>query len=170
MLAASPRLCGRARWQRGCTVLALVEMYGAGSFPSMGSSAWQPYWEGEYCVVAWELVCFPANAHLKNNNFTSHEDHPWSHGGRSQKAQPNTLLSCSSLCTPINTSPICIEAICIFGKIPQCWHKSTLCTPYSYFTAPSPLKTLSTPCWTFHCLRERRRDKWRETGSKRSVS
>lgn len=24
------------------------------------------------------------------------------------------------LCTPINTSPICIEAICIFGKIPQC--------------------------------------------------
>lgn len=147
----------KEQWQRSLSILAPVKMYGAGFFPSMGSSAWQPYWEGENCVVAWELACFPANVHLKNNNFTSHEDHPWSHGGRGQKARPNTLLSCSFLCTPINTSTICIEAICIFGKIPQCWLKSTLYTPSSSFTAPSPVQTLSTPYWTFHCLRERKR-------------
>lgn len=139
--------------------------------PSMGSSAWQPYWEGEYCVVAWELMCFPANVHPKNNNFTSHEDHPWSRGGHGQKARPNTLLSCSFLCTPINTSPICIEVICIFGKIPQCWHKSTLYTPPHPFlpppTAPplspnsfSPLLNLSLP--------EREKEQEREREGKRN--
>lgn len=149
-------------------------MYGAGSFPSMGSSAWQPYWEAEYCVVVWELMCFPANVHLKNNNFTSHEDRPWSHG---QQTQPNTLLSCSFLCTPINTSPICIEAICIFGKIPQCWHKSTLYPPPPLLLPPPlspnsffPLLNLSLPEREKEEEWRRRKEKWRETGSKRSVS
>lgn len=131
------------------------------TFPSMGSSAWQPYWE--YCVVAWELVCFPANVHLKNNNFTSHEDHPWSHGGRGQKARPNTFLSCSFLCTPINTSPICIEAICIFGKIPQCWHKSTLYTPSSLSLPPSSLfLPLAEPFTAWERERETERKQKRE--------
>lgn len=159
--AAKPQLRA-TQWQRGLKILAPVKMYAAGSFPSMDSSAWQPYWEGEYCVVAWELVCFPANVHLKNNNFTSHEDYPWSRGGRGQKTRPNTLLSCSFLCTPINTSLICIEAICIFGKIPQCWHKSTLFTPLLLFCPLPSLQSLSPPCWTFHCLRERTRTRKRE--------
>lgn len=163
--------------QRSLGISAPVKIFDTGHFPSMGASAWQPYWEGEYCVVAWELVCFPANVHLKNNNFTSHEDHPWSRGVRGQKARPNTPHSRSFLCTPINTSPICIEAICIFGKIPQCWHKSTLYT----LTSPSHPSLNSYPLLNLSLVgrervrktervRERRKEKWRETESKRSVS
>lgn len=151
------------QWQTGLGIWALIKIYSAGSFPSMGSSAWQPYWEGEHCVAAWELMCFPANVHLKNNNFTSHEAHPWSRRGRGQKAWPNSLLSCSFLCTPINTSPICIEMICIFGKISQCWHRSTLYTPTPTLNCPLPSLPKSFPyCWTFHCLRHGERERERE--------
>lgn len=129
----------------------------------MDFSAWQPYWEGEHCVAAWELMCFPANVHLKNNNFTSHEDHPWSHRGCGQKARPTSFLSCSFLCAPINTSPICIETICIFGKISKCWHKCTIYTPTPPFNCPLPSLRESFPsCWTFHCLRQGERERERE--------
>lgn len=79
-------------------------------------------------------------------------------------------------CIPINTSTICLETICIFGKISQCWHKSTLYTPPPRLTALSPLfqnvfplLNLSLPETGRKGKRGRGTEKWRETWSERRV-
>lgn len=153
---------------RSLGILAPVKMYDAGPRRSIGSSAGQPYWECKYCVVAWELACFPANVHLKNNNFTSHEDCPWSRRGHGQKPRPNAPI------TQLSMYSYKYIAYLYRGDM-HLWENNTMLTQESpHHPLPHPVlghtphatKTLSPACWTFHFLREILRGKRRHREKK----
>lgn len=94
-------------------------------------------------------------------------------GAMAWESPGQTLSSQAAFeCTPINISPFFfIEAIYIFGKIPQCWPKNGI------YPRPSP-RPSSLPALSKRFLplaepfrgTERRNKEWKESGSKRNVS